>query len=401
MIVLFLSFFDPFTVETGPAVHLQGLSKALSELGCEVHILVLNTKNTNRVINKVEIHYLSSSFNPIIKIPRVNGYTLPLFSFKEIDRLCKDYKIDIVHGQSPSSYGYGLLRRGNMPFVVTLHSTSFGELNSYFDTPLSFVNRDVVLEALREMSMAFFTCIEYKCADKVIAVSKALAEEAAKFFCLPREHVVAIHNGIDLQSFVNLPVEHVNEEHTILSVGRLVWRKGYKYLIDAMCHVLLEYPDAKLFIVGYGEQKMPLKRYVKKLGIDSSVRFLENVSKEKLYSLYHEAEVYVQPSLYEPFGITILEAMSMRKPVVATSVGGIREIITNGVDGLLVETKNSLQLARAITRVFSDSSLRKKLGSNARKRVERDFTWEAIAKKYIELYSNLLYESKLYKVINK
>ena len=94
--------------------------------------------------------------------------------------------------------------------------------------------------------------------------------------------------------------------------------------------------------------------------------------------------------LYEPFGITILEAMSMRKPVVATRVGGIPEIITNEVEGLLVEPGNSLQLAKAISRMFSDSSERRRFGSNARKRVEKEFTWETIARKTFEFYSNLL-----------
>jgi glycosyltransferase involved in cell wall biosynthesis len=388
--VLFISFFDPFMAETGPAIHLRGLSVALNMLGCEVHVLVLNTKNRNRVVNGVKIHYFNPAFNPIPKIPGVSDYALPLVSFKEVDKLCKEYKIDIVHGQSPSSYGYGLLRRGSIPFVVTLHSTSFGEINSYFGIPLSFVNRNVVFGVVGDMLMGFLTRVEYKCADKVIAVSRALAEDAIRFFRLPRERVVTIHNGIDLQNLADPQVKEEIKEHMILSVGRLVWRKGYKYLIDAMRQVLLEYPDAKLFIVGYGEQGISLQRHVKKLGISNSVHFLGKVSREKLYSLYQAAEVYVQPSLYEPFGITILEAMSMRKPVIATHVGGIQEIIKNGIEGLLVEPRNSLQLANAIMRVFSDSALRRRLGSDARKRVERDFTWEAIAKKTLELYKNLL-----------
>lgn len=390
MRVLFLSGYDPFISETGPGAHVRGLSQSLCKLGCEVHILVLNPKNSNRVVNGVQLHYLSPSVNPFLNIPVAKGYIFSLISFREVDRLCREYKMDIIHGQSPSSYGYGLLRRGNIPFVVTLHATSFGEFGSYFDVPLSFINRNVIFGAMGEMLAAFLTCIEYKCADKVIAVSKATAEETVRFYRLPKERVVAIHNGIDLLSFTDLRVEEENEGHTMLSVGRLSWRKGYKYLIDAMPNILSEYPDAKLVIVGYGDQRTPLQRHVKKLGIESSMRFLDKVSGETLYSLYHEADVYVQPSLYEPFGITILEAMSMRKPVVATRVGGIPELITNGAEGLLVEPGNSLQLARAITNVFSDSSCRRRFGSNARKRVEREFTWETIAKKTFEFYTNLL-----------
>jgi glycosyltransferase involved in cell wall biosynthesis len=80
----------------------------------------------------------------------------------------------------------------------------------------------------------------------------------------------------------------------------------------------------------------------------------------------------------------------MRKPVVGTRVGGIPELITNDVEGLLVEPGNSLQLVRAIMHVFSDSSCRRRFGSNARKRVEREFTWEAIAEKTLDLYTNLV-----------
>lgn len=390
MRVLFLSGYDPFISETGPGAYLRGLSQSLSKLGCEVHILVLNSKNSNRVVNGVQLHYLSPSVNPFLNIPVAKRYIFSLISFREVDGLCREYKMDIIHGQSPSSYGYGLLRRGNIPFVVTLHGTSFGEFESYFDIPLSFINRNVIFGAMGEVLAAFLTCIEYKCADKVIAVSKATAEEAVRFYRLPKDRVVTIHNGIDLPSFTDLRVEEENKEHTMLSVGRLSWRKGYKYLIDAMPNVLSEYPNVKLLLISDGDQRTPLQQHVRKLGIENSVLFLGKVSAERLYSLYHEADVYVQPSLYEPFGIAILEAMSMRKPVVATRVGGIPEIIANEVEGLLVEPGNSLQLARAIKRVFLDSSLRRTLGNNARRRVEKEFTWEAIAKKTLKLYTNLL-----------
>lgn len=373
---------------SGPRAHLRGLSKSLGKLGCEVHILVLNSTTIGRVVDGVQLHSFSPSLNPFLSIAVTRDYFFSLISFREVDRLCREYKMDIIHGQSPSSYGYGLQRRGDIPFVVTLHGTSFGEFASYFDVPLSSVNLNIIFGAVGEMLAAFLTNIEYKCADKVIAVSKATAEETVRFYRLPKERVVAIHNGIDLPSSTDLREE--NEEHTILSVGRLTWRKGYKYLIEAMPNVLSEYPNAKLLLVGEGDQRMPLVQHARKLGIENSVLFLGKVSAERLHSLYHEADVYVQPSLYEPLGITILEAMSMRKPVVASRVGGIPELITNGVEGLLVEPGNSLQLARAIANILADSSCRRRFASNARKRVEKEFTWEAIAKKTFEFYTSLL-----------
>jgi glycosyltransferase involved in cell wall biosynthesis len=389
--VLFLSFFDPFLVETGVGAHIRGLTQALDKLGCEVHILVLTSNGRCRVENKLKVYGFSRFLDYFLHLPVVNGHILPLASTGLVNRMCKEYGIDIVHGQSPSSWAYSLLRECGTPFVVTLHSTSFGEFNSYLDMPISHVNRGVVIGALSEIFSALLTRIEYAYADKVVAVSKAIAEDAIRYFRLPRERVTVIHNGIDLKSLVNFGFSNDEvREHVILSVGRLVWRKGFRFLIDAMPHILSEYSDAKLFLVGDGDQRRILEQRVKKLGIDHSVYFLGRVSKERLYSLYKTADAYVQPSLYEPCAITILEAMSMGKPIVATSVGGNPELITNLAEGLLVEPKNSLQLADAIIRLLSDSSLKRKLGVNARKKVEKDFTWEAIANKTLKIYSSLL-----------
>jgi 1,4-alpha-glucan branching enzyme len=243
-----------------------------------------------------------------------------------------------------------------------------------------------------ELIYAFQTNIEYKSADKVIAVSNATAEEAVGFFRLPRNRVVAIHNGVDLPNLLNSYAKKENKEQIILSVGRLCWSKGHKYLVDAMPAVLSEFPSARLLLVGDGNQRDHLQHQAEKLGIKDAVGFLGRVSKEKLHLLYCDADVFVHPSLYDPFPIAVLEAMSMRKSVVATRVGGIPEMITSGVDGLLVEPGNSFQLARAITDILSDSSCIRRLGQEARKRIEKEFTWEAIAKKTLEFYKSLLNE---------
>lgn len=387
--VLFLSIFDPFGGATGPGNHLRGLSQSLSQLGCEVHILVLNRKYGNQIVNGVQLHYINTSFEHFRKIPIVNNNVLSLISFKEIIyRFCREHEIDIIHDSS--GYGGREVCGGGIPFVLTAHANAIGEFISYFDVPLSFINPNLIAYAISVMLTIFRVRLPGKCPDMVIAVSKATAEEWVRFFRIPKERVVTIHNGVDLSIFTDLHVEE-SEEHTILSVGRLAWSKGHKYMIDAMPNILSEYPNAKLWLVGDPYTKdVPLQQYVRKLGIENSVRFIGKVSAERLYSLYHQAEVFVQPSLYEPFGITILEAMSMQKPVVATRVGGIPEIITNEVEGLLVEPGNSLQLAKAISRMFSDSSERRRFGSNARKRVEKEFTWDIVAMKTFELYKNLL-----------
>jgi glycosyltransferase involved in cell wall biosynthesis len=387
MRILFISLYDPFGTGSGPGTHLKYLSQELRNVGCEVHILVCGQKKNAREVNGIELHYVNSPFSVSI----CQGLISCFSSIGMINEICKQYGIDVVHGQSPSSFGYALLSRARRSYIVTLHGTSFGEISSYFTTPIACANLDLVHDAMFTQPLwAFLTNIEYKCADRVVAVSKAMAQEAAGFYRLPKEKIVAIPNGVNLPHLSDTLTGQRNMNHTILFVGRLIWRKGVKYLIDAIPQILAEYPDTKLLIVGNGEQKSFLEGRIKRFGIKNSVHFLGNVSEERLYSLYHEADVYVQPSLYEPLAIAILEAMSMKKPIVATRVGGTPELITDGEEGILVEPANSSQLAKAIMTVLSSPSYSKKLGLKGRNKVEKEFSWKKIAERTLALYEEVL-----------
>jgi len=388
--ILFLSIYHPFSVGSGPGTHLQHLAQELANIGCDVHILTYGSKTNEKDINNVKLHFLKPQFS---RVPG-QGFIFSLSSFRKINEICENNKIEVVHGQSPSSFGYALLYRRKLPYVVTLHGTSFGEFSSYFSAPLQCVNAGLVRDAMFTQPMwALLAAIEYKKADRVIAVSEAVAKEAAEFYRLSAEKIAVIHNGVDLPNISDLSMDDQNTNHTILCVGRLIWRKGLKYLIDAMPQILLRYPDTKLLLVGNGEQRTFLEKHVQNLGIEKSVQFLGYVSANMLFSLYNRACVYVQPSLYEPCALTILEAMSMGKPIVATGVGGIPELVTNGKEGLLVDPKNSFQLAEEIKNMFSNAPCRIEFARNARKKVEREFTWKAIAQKTLDLYEGVLEEN--------
>jgi len=385
--VLFLSIFNPFGPnDSGIGHHIRNLSEELTKLGCEIHIVLPSKKNDITDVNKVIVHsFKSPLFNSV-----GGDLAFSLFSTAFVNHICDEYKIDVVHGQSPSSFGYALMGKTKKPFVVTLHGASFGEIRSYNSVSLSDLNLGLLKDAMVIQPMeAFLTNIEYKKADKVIAVSKYLADEAKNFYRIKSERIVSIHNGVNLLPFSN-SVEYGNSSHVILCVCRLVWRKGVMYLIYAMQQILKEYADAQLIIVGTGEQLTSLKNKVTVLGIENSVHFLGYVSRQQLFSLYAQADVYIQPSLYEPLGIAILEAMSFGKPVIASRVGGIPEMVTNGVEGLLVEPGNIRQLSESVKKIFSDTSLKKRCGTSARMKVKTDFSWLNIAKKTLAVYEDLL-----------
>jgi glycosyltransferase involved in cell wall biosynthesis len=305
---------------------------------------------------------------------------------KQIRELCRSYCIDVIQGRSPSTFAYALAKKEKLPFAVSVHGTSFGEIDSYFKIPRKSIDLPGIRDAvITQPSWAFLTNLEYKHANKILAVSKAVAEEAIGYYRLPKEKVVVIHNGVQLIH----AREEEREENLILSAGRMTWRKGFTYLIEAMPHILKEYPKAKLLLVGDGAYKRFLEEHTKRLQLEKSVSFCGNLPREKLLHLYAKAHAYVQPSLYEPLGNTVLEAMAAERPVIATRVGGIPEIITNEKDGLLIAPQSGLQIAEAVKTIFSDVSWSKKLGENAKARVEKSFSWELAAKKTLQLYESM------------
>lgn len=348
-----------------------------------MHILTIKKEVGGEINNHVYLHYFDSPLSTRF----VQWLTFSIFSAKKIRSLCRNFGIDIIHDRSPSYNGSVLIKDKKLPFVVSLHGTSFGEITSYLKIPFNYASKSLLYDAtIAQPSWAFLTRLEYKSAKKILAVSKAVADEAVRYYRLPNEKLVVVHNGVHI-----LQVKEKEEENVILSVGRMVWRKGFTYLIGAMPHILKEHPETKLILVGDGAYKRFLQDYVRKLRIQNSVLFYGNMPREKLFHLYARAQLYVQPSLYEPLGNTILEAMASEKPVIATNVGGIPEIITHGKDGLLIKPHSSLQIAQATKLLFSDASYRKNLGQNAKAKVKTHFSWESAAKKTLQIYEELLH----------
>lgn len=177
----------------------------------------------------------------------------------------------------------------------------------------------------------------------------------------------------------------------ILTVARLVRRKGIKYLIEAMPRVLRSLPDTVLLIVGDGPEKSRLEEEARILGLASSVRFLGKVPEQRLIAVYQASDVFVLPAIVdsemntEGLGVVLLEAMSMRKPVIASNVGGIPEAVVNNETGLLVKPQDPNDLAEAVIRLLGDRELSKRMGDNGRQRVKEVFDWDIVASSFSEI----------------
>ena len=147
--------------------------------------------------------------------------------------------------------------------------------------------------------------------------------------------------------------------------------------------------NARLYLLGRGEEELRLKKLAEGLGVSKHVEFITSpVPNEKMPHVYSSCDVYVQPSVIEPYGIAVLEAMACGKPVVGTNVGGMLDTIAHGKTGFRAEPANPEEIAEYLL-LLSDGSLRRKMGRNARRRAEK-FDWIKIGKKYLKLIEKYL-----------
>lgn len=166
----------------------------------------------------------------------------------------------------------------------------------------------------------------------------------------------------------------------LLYVGRLVEQKGVEYLLRALYYVREKFPDIRLKIAGEGPFRPWLERLSTNLLLSGQVEFLGWRTGQELARLYQRALVVAVPSIYEPFGMTALEAVACQRPVVASRIGGLKEIIQNKVTGFLAEPNDDLDLAQWLMTLLSNADLRNRMGEAGRASVSsKGYTWPRIA----------------------
>lgn len=184
---------------------------------------------------------------------------------------------------------------------------------------------------------------------------------------------------------------HISPDNIlILCPRRLVPKNGVEYLIESLPSIRQRFEKMTLVIVGDGPERQKLEARVAELGLQSSVVFLGNKANDDLPRFYADADIVAIPSLKEATSIAGLEAMASARAVVATNVGGLPEIIEDGVNGLLVPPRDPEALSQAIARLIETPGLRNQLGLAARSCVERKFTWEQVATETTRAYERAI-----------
>lgn len=295
----------------------------------------------------------------------------------------RDHQYHVIHSHKPKDNVLGVLAGllSSRPVIVrTVHGS-----------PEIFPGISRIKMALHELPNQACNRVFV---DQVIAVSQDLRSRLSKYYGQSR--VVCIHNGISLphvnclegQGQIRSKIGLAKGEFLIGTVGRLSAVKGYEFLIKAIPHLCRICHKFKVLFVGEGPLKGSLERLAESLGVREQVIFMGH--HDAPLDIVKELDVFVLPSLNEGIPLALLEAMSLKRPVVATRVGGVPEVIRHESNGLLIESHDEQAIAIACGRLLHDPVLGRSLGETARIDVEKSFSSAVMGDNVAALYRKLL-----------
>jgi len=220
--------------------------------------------------------------------------------------------------------------------------------------------------------------------DRLVAVNEETAELYAKH--MPRSNIEVIPIGVALDRFKRATP---SESTDIVSVGKLHYRKGFDVLLDAWSKIDAEQQDATLHILGDGAERENLESQAKRLNISESVVFHGHIDYSTVVEMLASARAFVHPTRSEGYPHVRLEAMASGLPVIGTNITGAREMVRDGMDGIILPIEDSKALASYISNILNNPKEADRMGHNARGHAEEKFDWRQIGEMYAELYARL------------
>lgn len=390
--MLMLTWEYPPRIVGGLARHVYALSNELAKSGVSVQILTVgdDSKEEDRTYGNLKVKRINSdrikSSNFVDWVYQFNA-TMTESVLSGVDKWIPH--IIHAHDWLVAPAAIALKHFISSPLLSTIHSTESGRSGG-IENNLQYHLHEVEADLCAEST-------------KVIVASRYMKNEVSSLFNLSRDKTSVIFNGVYSRPFQRKKSKNLNlmhdsyadpSEKIVLFVGRMFLQKGPQVLLDAAERIVEINSNVRFIFVGEGPLKQDLIELTQKKDISSKIEFTGFIDDTKLRTLYHIADVAVFPSLYEPFGIVILEAMSEGCPVIGSNTGGLSEIIRNGRNGILVLPGDVNSLMNAILEVLNDATLQKKLRKNGLKEVRSKYEWNRIANKTLQLYGHIVNKSE-------
>lgn len=384
MKVTFLTWEYPPNVYGGAGVHVKYLSQALAK-HIQVEVKTLRTGKTR-----------TESEKDVIKVLRYKPWGfLQNVSSPGVETLLKAFSVnlafvrdliesDIVHTHTwyTNLAGFYAKQLYDIKLVSTVHSLE----------PKRPWKREAMGNAYRLSGWAEETGL--KSCDKVIAVSKDDKKDIIECYGIEEGRVEVIPNGVDIRKYRRRENSSILEKYRVMKpyvlfLGRLSRQKGVFDAVEASRRLP---KGVKLVLVtGKADEKGLEEELAKRVNDRENILWVNKMLTEaEVVALCSGCEVFLSPSVYEPFGIMNLEAMACSRPVVSTRVGGIKDVVVDGETGFLVDPGSPEDLAEAVNKILFDKALAEKMGRAGRMRVAKEFSWERIAEKTLNLYKTIV-----------
>ncbi|UCG50847.1 MAG: glycosyltransferase [Candidatus Latescibacterota bacterium] len=394
-------YFDPVPIlgatDTGGQVtYVIELSKALAELGIQVDIY------TRRFGGRSEVDPVNDDVR-VIRIPCGNDEFIRKEDlFPNLDEYVDNMEsyihenglnYDLIHSHywDAGYVGRNLADRFKLPFIYTAHSLGAWKKEQMGGNP------EEMEELFKFKERIHWENIIFRRATAQTVTTLDGKETYKRLYDFESPHLVTIPPGVDVRRFRPTPTEFSSgiqtPEEFVFALSRIDSNKGLDYLIKAFAKVRKK--STAVLMIGGGSKnpkahevdvKRSLTELVDTLDLGDWVTFTGYVPDEDLDTYYREARLFVLPSKYEPFGMTVLEAMACGTPVVATGYGGLRHVLTNGTDSLLVDPSDPEELSSAILDVLTNESLAARLSDAGLKLIEERFSWQSIARQTLAFY---------------
>lgn len=352
------------------SIHTIRWVNSLSEKGIEV--ILVSLKGEVDIIEKINdnVKVIYLPFGTKI------GYYLNIFALK---RIISKEKPDLINVHYAS--GYGTLGR--------LSGFNKKLLNVWGSDIYDFPNESKIKKIIIEKNLKNYTAIA--------STSYCMAEETKKYLKNKSKKIFITPFGVDTEKFKNFNIKKNKNELVIGIVKTLTENYGIEYLIRAIKELenildIENYKKIKLLIYGKGELKNKLESLTKELQIEDKVIFKGYISNEDIPKVLNEMDIFVVPSINESFGVAAVEAMACEIPVIASSVGGLKEVIIDKETGYLVSKKDYKEIAKYLKKLILDKNLRIYLGKNGRKRVLENYDWNSNVNYMIKIYKEIINE---------
>lgn len=342
---------------------------ALYNKGIDVYLFGLSKFYLKDYPGIPEEHFFNILIDDSLFKKNTNSKFVFLKSLPTLKKIIKKVKPDIVHAHYASSYGlFGSLLNFH-PFLISVWGSDI------YDFPnKSFINKLIIKYNFRK-------------AERILSTSHIMAEEVKKY---TKKDILVTPFGIDTNKFKPLTKTIYKNSIIIGTIKTLEKHYGIDYLIKAFNIVSKKITNVKLLIVGEGTEEEYLKSLSSQLSIEDKIIFIGKVPYDEVVNYHNEIDIFVALSIEESFGVSILESSSCSKAVVVSNANGLKEIVVDGITGIIVNKKDENSAADAIIKLLENPSLREKMGEEGRARVISNYDLSTTTDLMIQIYKEVL-----------